>query len=684
MSNDVVVLGWGDSSMTGLEGGFSLPSGAVVWRWAWAAAGLAIGSVAVAASLFVASPEAWERLRSEPLASLGSVAVGFSAAGVVALPRQRRIGLLALVVGVTSGLSLLGWEYGRYALLVQGGDLPFGRAAAVVGWALWAPGFGLTLGILPLVFPDGRLPSPRWRLLVAITAIAATIATLGAGATAAVASEQDLFSNETPTGTAGDLAAVVDVMRLVLLLCGLAAVTSLVIRYRHAVGLARRQLLWLVAGFGGLVLLLVASSLVEVAWLPLEIGGILCFPASLAIAVRRHGLWDIERLVSRGAVYLAMSGLVGLGYLVVIAAAATVFDDRSSVGATVIVAIAIAAVFQPAREAIQARVDQAIYGTRRDPSATMDLLHHRLNASGGRGDMLDTVTASLREALRLGYVDIEPVGGESLEGSLAPRSAHRFPLHVEGELVGSLVVAAAPGDHIGEREQSTLRVAAGQVALLVFAGRLLEDARRSRERVVVAREEERRRLRRDLHDGLGPALAGLGLQAAAAATLSATDPDRTAALLRRIADEAADITLDVRRLVDDLRPPALDDLGLVEAVRRYASGLTAGRGSCTVTVESAGCVDGVPAAVEVAAYRIATEAILNVHRHADAAHCQVRLAFDDGLDLVVADDGRGIAPDASAGVGLVSMAERADELGGAVEVASGPEGTRIHARIPVL
>lgn len=648
-------------------------------HWAWSSVGAAMAAVVLATTLLLSSPDAWDRLRSEPLVSLGAVAVGFSIAGAVAAARQPLIGHLALAIGLSSALALLGHEYGRYALVEQGGDLPLGRPAAVAGWTLWAPGFGIALGVLPLVFPDGRLPSRRWRPVMALVIVAIVITTLASAAAASVATVTDLFSNSTPSGSAGDLVAVADVGRALLLVGGILAVVSLVVRYRRAAAVERRQLLWVVTGFGGLVLFQVAAALVDGAWLAFEVTGALCFPAALAVAINRHGLWDIERLVSRTAVYLAMSGLVALGYLVVIGAAATVFEDRSSVGATAIAAVAVAAVFQPAREAIQSRVDHAVYGTRRDASATVDVLHARLSTAGGAAAVIESVTTSLRESMRIAHVAIETEEGTT---SAAPAGALRFPLRVEDELLGALVVAPAPGDSLGAKERRTLKVVAAQVALVVFAARLLDDAHHARELVVVAREEERGRLRRDLHDGLGPALAGLGLQASAAATFVSTDPPRAAELLDRIAAEAAAITSEVRRIVDDLRPSALDDLGLVDAVRRRAIEVGGGSLPC-IDVDVPDALGPLPAAVEVAAYRIATEAILNAQRHAGASRCSVRIARDSGLDITVTDDGRGIDRSATPGVGLQSMRARAEELGGAFEVVSGPTGTAIHARLPL-
>jgi len=223
------------------------------------------------------------------------------------------------------------------------------------------------------------------------------------------------------------------------------------------------------------------------------------------------------------------------------------------------------------------------------------------------------------------------------------------------------------------------------------AVRLTSDLQRSRQRLVTALEEERRRLRRDLHDGLGPTLAGVTLEIGAARNLLGRDPAAADALLARLQAETKAATAEIRRVVYGLRPPALDELGLVGAIReeagRFASaehaGGKAGPG-LLVSVEAPEHLDGLPAAVEVAAYRITLEALTNVARHADASRCTIHLTFHDGLELQVTDDGTGLPADYRAGVGLTSLRERAAELGGVCTIQSTPSGgTAVRAHLPI-
>ena len=298
-----------------------------------------------------------------------------------------------------------------------------------------------------------------------------------------------------------------------------------------------------------------------------------------------------------------------------------------------------------------------------------------------------TVAAGVAEAFRSPYVGVEldQVDGRRLlaESGRRPAAVRSLPIAYRGEEVGRLLL---PRDGVRAqlvtRDERLLADVVRQAAAAARAGALAAELQASREQLVAAREEERRRLRRDLHDGLGPTLGAVVLRIDTARNLAATRPEESDRVLRQVRDDVSAALADVRRLVHDLRPPALDDLGLAGAVRQQAERLLPPRVAVTV---DAGDTTDLPAAVEVAAYRIASEALANVAKHASAARVRVSLARDgDGaLEVAVADDGVGIAPGAPAGVGLVSLRERAAELGGRCTVecpASG--GTVVRAVLP--
>ena len=291
---------------------------------------------------------------------------------------------------------------------------------------------------------------------------------------------------------------------------------------------------------------------------------------------------------------------------------------------------------------------------------------------------------TIAQALRLPYVAIEVDGRDvAAAGEAGAMPSEVFPLVYRSHPVGRLVVAArAPGETFSPDERRLLRNVARQAGPAVYAEQLTQKLQRSRERLVSTREEERLRLRRDLHDGLGPQLATLAVKISAAQNLLRRDPDEAEALLAQVRAESQEAIKEIRRVVDGLRPSALDQLGLASALREFAT--RNGTEATQVTVQAPEPLPSLPAAVEVAAYRIATEAVTNALRHAQAGHCRLRLAVDGALQLTISDDGRGLPADRTPGVGIASMRERALELGGTFELHSTEgAGTVVDVRLPL-
>jgi signal transduction histidine kinase len=313
-------------------------------------------------------------------------------------------------------------------------------------------------------------------------------------------------------------------------------------------------------------------------------------------------------------------------------------------------------------------------------------LGRQLEATPVPDAILPSIVETVAHALRLPYVAIALKHDDDLVVAAAAGTPSaepvRLPLLYQGQVVGELILGTRPGEEgFSASDRRLLDDLARQAGVASYAVRLTADLQRSRERLVTAREEERRRLRRDLHDGLGPALASVALMADAARNLLAHDPDAADALLRDLKGEAQAATAEVRRVVYQLRPPALDELGLVPALREGAAQYS--QNGLRVSVEAPDQLPALSAAVEVAAYRIAQEAMTNVVRHAGAHLCTVSLHIDGDLYLEISDNGRG-PNGARPGVGLTSMRERAEELGGSCVVESRPAGgTRVVARLPL-
>jgi signal transduction histidine kinase len=471
------------------------------------------------------------------------------------------------------------------------------------------------------------------------------------------------------------------------------AVASLV-AYRHASDqVMRDRLRWLGGGVAVAGLLSIAGwHLPELLTgrhaLPSGALGLAALPfvAGIAVALRRHRLFDIERLANRSLVYAAVVALLVAGYAAMVALLVGGLRISGTVAAA-LAAAGAALALAPLRNAAQAAVNRVMYGDRTDPAGAIARLGGRLKAVMLPADVLPAVVETVAQSLRVPYAGIELADGAggfrvAAEHGAAVGSVHAEPLQHHGEIVGRLLVSArGRDDPLDPVDLVLIGSLAEQVVAAVQAVRLHEDLVRSRAEVVALREDERRRLRRDLHDGLGPALAAIGLKAALARRDVPVD-STARGLLDEIQSEVSAGVADIRRLVEALRPPALDELGLVGAVRSRAA-VMAGE----MSIEVSGSVGGapLPAAVETAAFRIAVEAMTNAVRHSGGRLCTVVIAVSDkGIQLAVRDDGGGVGPAHTVGLGLRSMSERAAEVGGVCSVGSSAEGgTLVHAWLPL-
>ncbi|MPQ99335.1 sensor histidine kinase [Modestobacter sp. I12A-02628] len=576
---------------------------------------------------------------------------GLVGALLVGVPAARRLGWLLLAVGLSAA---------AYVLATSWSTATGGATAAdwLRSWA-WVPAFLLVTTVLPQVLPFG-VPLPgRWRLPWA-AALALTLVT-----TAGLALPGGPRTPFAVPGFAPVLAVGV-----------LTALVSLGVRVRRGGPDERRQLGW--AGYG--VAIAVATTFLA-PWWGVALG-VLAVPAGLAVAALRYRLYAIDALVARTLAGAVLFGLTALVYAAVAGWAGALLGARSG-AAPFVAAFAVALAFQPARTQVERGVERLLYGGRRDPYALLTRLDEALRSAGTPREALREGAAVVAGGLGLAGVAVEagPPGAVRTreQAGEVDDDAERIPLVLHGEPVGTLLVAGR------RRHPADVRLVhdlAGRLAAAAYAERAAAELRDSRERLLEAREEERRRLRRDLHDGLGPQLSAVVMTLdTAASALRRGDGERAGVLVTAASTHAADAVVDVRRLVHGLRPPALDDLGLVGALR---AGVPVGaEGGPRVVVEGVGDLDDLPAAVEVAAFRIAQEAVHNAVRHARAGQVLVRVAGrDDDVEVDVVDDGVGLPEQRTAGVGLASMRERAAELGGHCEVTDGSPGTRVRAVLP--
>jgi signal transduction histidine kinase len=414
---------------------------------------------------------------------------------------------------------------------------------------------------------------------------------------------------------------------------------------------------------------------------------------SVSIAILRYRLWDIDLIINRTLVYAGLStGIIGV-YVLVVAGLGSLLQIQGNPVLSLVAASLVAVFFQPLRAGLQQAINRLMYGERDAPYMVISRLGKRLEATVAPDAVLPSIVETVAQALKLPYAAIALQYGDefSLTASYGTAKGElvRLPLVYQAERVGELLLAPrTPGESFSPADRRLLDdvarqsgVAAHAVHLTHELKRLTQDLQHARERLVSAREEERRRLRRDLHDGLGPQLSSQTLLLTSAQMLLRQDPDEAEAILKYAVTQSQQAISDIRRLVYALRPPALDDLGLVAAITEQ---LTQNRASGVVfSLKAPEPLPALPAAVEVACYRIVQEAITNVVRHAHARNCTVSLRCEEQLIIEVIDDGQGLPPAYRSGVGLNSMRERAEELGGSWQIEPGLSGgTRVQARLP--
>ena len=416
---------------------------------------------------------------------------------------------------------------------------------------------------------------------------------------------------------------------------------------------------------------------------------VLPYPFALAIAILRYRLFDIDIIIKRTLVYGTLTVSVVAIYVLVVSLASLLLHPSSTFLPSLLATGLVAVLFQPLHARLQRMVNRLLYGERDDPYAVLARLSSRLESALIPEAVLPAVVQTVVQALKLPYAAIALKYGEALtiaaSYGLAQPELFMLPLVHHGETVGQLQLAPrGPGETFSPADRKLLAAIASQVAVAAHAVRLTADLQRSREHLVTTREEERRRLRRDLHDGLGPTLASMTLKLDAARNLLRQNSLALDPLLCELKTQTQTTIADVRRLVYDLRPPALDELGLVSALRAQLMQYSQMSG-VQMLIEAPAELPALSAAVEVATYRIVLEAVTNVVRHAQARTCLARLSISDALLVEVSDDGRGLPLEYMVGVGLSSMRERAAELGGSCQIeASTGEGTRILVRLPLV
>jgi signal transduction histidine kinase len=597
--------------------------------------------------------------------------------GCIAWARPRNaVGWLFILQGwCGGGLTAVGEPYGLLA--TRGHHLPLAAWVAWVGGWSWSVAFVLGPTVLLTLWPSGRAAGRLRLLVIASAAVVAAVTAVIALSPNAMPADISRLGQPLVWPPVDALAPAGFPL---ILSCVIACVAAAVGRLLRAGSPEREQLGW--------YLVISAAFFACSVWLSPAIGAVVqpLLIITLGWALLWYGLVDLRLVLRRTLVYGVLTGCVAAIYAVVTGVL------NAHIRSGPLPALAAAAVVSvgliPFRDLLQRGATRMVYGGRRDPALAVARVGEGLQRPGE--GLMPAVAAAVAEALRSPYVAIEDAGGLVLAAHGDPAAAglrHGQLLDHQGEPQGRLIVVPrTKGEPLDRADLRVVRALAPHVALAARAAALTAELDRSRGQVIAASLAERERLRRDLHDGMGPSLGGLALGLAAAETLLDTDPATTRQILSRTRTEADQAVTEIRRIIDNLRPDVLDRSGLAGALHEYAQLLSARR-SLTVDLDTDGFGGqrGAPLidpSIEVVAYRIAQEAISNVVRHSGASHCEVRLTCAEAVGIEISDNGGGISGGRADGLGLASIRQRAEACGGTLSITTSAAGTRLAVTLP--
>ncbi|MFI6484544.1 sensor histidine kinase [Nonomuraea sp. NPDC050663] len=673
---------------------------------------LAVVSPVLAAAALVMNavlPDEW-RLPGmfTPLSVAGFAFPVLGAFLLASRPRLRLAWMMCL-----GGLGGAVYEFFRALMLTTAaaGD------PVLAGWVRFPAHFGWAASslllevLLPLYSPDGRLPSRRWRwvawLGVASIGVELVRQVFRPGPPAKGYPLPARIPNPLEIATLGPYDAAIWTVAWAGILVALPlAALSLLVRFRRADPVSRRQIGWPLFALGGYIVFMIVGLVVPALdWVQIVWAAFI--PVALVFSVMRYRLYGIDTVLSRAFVAAGLLVVIAAVYLGVAGVSSLLMSGYDHI-AGLVSALLTGAFFQPLRRTLQRAVDRLFYGPVGDPGALVALLIQEVR-QGDPEQALASVAKVLRRGLAVQWVAVEVTGvrlvstgapgdqpgvstgapgdqaGDSkgaphergTAGGQGGGSPREVPLVWHGEWVGRLLVGSpTPRRFPVAHDERVLAALVPYVADVAHAVRMAADLQRSRERLVVAREEERRRLRRDLHDGLGRALTGMATIVSEARGTLKDSPDAADGLLRELRSSMDTVTDDLRQLVHSLRPPALDDLGLEDALRALA-----GPGGPATEMTFAGDLSDLPAVVEVAVYRIVSEALSTVRDHATEVRVSVRRE-PSALHLVINDDAP--PPGSLRGSGRALMRERTAELGGICLITGDRDGgTTVTVTLPL-
>lgn len=613
-------------------------------------------------------------------------------------------------IGVT---SLIG-DFGAFAIQIAHGTIPGGVFLVGVTAYSWLPFVALLL-VLPLqVFPDGRLLSARWRWLMWVTCVAVIAGMVGN--TFGPDSGQLSTFPQFRSGLLGTLFGFSRVALPILGVCGLLGVVSLVLRYRRSSSEIRHQIRWLL--FAGLLyvipftVFIVIYETTQISLTPLagiSLLGLVAVPFAMAIAVLRYRLYDIDVIISRSLVYGSLAVLISAVYVGIAVGIGALLGGggRPNLWLSILATAIVAVGFAPVREWLQRIANRLVYGRRATPYEVLAAFSERVSETYGLDEVMPRMARLLAEGTSAQRAEVWLRGDRTLRvaASWPPDAPAPDPVPLRGtalpevpgndlivpvrhqeDLLGALSITKRGGESLSPVDRNLLVHLADQAGLVLKNAGLTADLqarlvelRASRQRLVAAQDEERRRIERNLHDGAQQHLIALKVKLGLTTMLLSKDPALALASIGELKSDADDALETLRDLARGIYPPLLADKGLTAALESHAR-----KATLPVDVE-ADNIDRYPQEIEAGVYFCVLEALQNVQKYAEASRATITLSQSGGtLSFAVSDDGRGFDPATRPhGSGLTNMADRIDALGGELIVQSAPgEGTRLRAALP--
>lgn len=598
-------------------------------------------------------------------------------------------------------------QYSIYALQTYPGSLPINPIILWIPYWIWMPGLACWFIFLPLYFPNGELLSPRWRWAAVYCCglvLFSTVMMMFRVSDDEMPGIFNPFGNEAISSLG---ISSYQYFQIYWLSCAVVAIASLIVRYIRTNIEVRKQILWVIYTILIVVFFIAfdvfisePDSVITEIQLFLSLQ---CIWIAIGISVLKYRLYDIDIILNRTVVYGALTAIIVGLYILIVGYLGALFQTSGNLFISLVATGVVTVIFQPLRVYLQNQVNRLFYGDRAEPYTVLTQLSKRLQGAllpeAVPRHIVETVALALRSpytALVLEGEEHASPAAEYRRSDLqtVPSNLESFALSYQGDLIGHLWVAPNPEEGaFSSADQRLLLDMLRHAGLALSVSRLTVELQRAREHLVNAREEERRRLRRDLHDGLGPTLAAHTLKVGSARYMLKQDPDTADRILASLEQDLSESLQEVRRLVYNLRPPALDDLGLYDALQRLV--LSYDTPSFKTDLTMLESLPTLSAAAEVAIYRIVQEALANAVRHSRATHCWIEISFREQAEkqgvvarpqvvLSIRDDGVGLPQEYRAGVGLRSMRERAEELGGSFQIASqAGTGTKIEVSLPI-